>query len=290
MRPASGSLISLLNSQNVYNVADLLTITFWDASVLRLTNSDINLVSGGFTFLTSADNGTVPMFKRGKTRLTVGLEVDSLDVTLLCGQSALLNGTKLVRAAINGAFDGATVKLERLFMPTWGDTSYGSIILFEGNVAGITPSSSQVKLVVKSELESLNVAMPRNCFTPACMNRLYDSACGVNRASLTVTGNLTGVTSVTQLAASSLGQAADYFTLGTLVMNTGPAAGSRRAVKAFSGGVITLSVPLPSLPAIGNNFSIYPGCSRTMAICQSKFSNQTRFRGTPFVPRPETAR
>lgn len=289
MRPASGSLITLLNSLNVYQAADLLTISFWDSTVLRLTSCDMDLVVGANTFLHGSDNGSTPTFKRGKTRLVVGLEVDSLDVVLNCGSTALLNGSKMVLAAINGAFDGATVLLERVFMPTWGDTSYGTVILFEGSVAGVRPSNTKVQLTVKSELETLNVAMPRNCFTPSCMNRVYDSACGVNRASKTVSGTITGTPTQTVIA-SALGQASGYFELGTLTMTSGVCNGSRRAVKIFASGIFTLAVPLPAVPAAGDTFTVYPGCSRTMAICQSKFSNQTRFRGTPFIPRPETAR
>ncbi len=291
MRPASGSLIALLNSANVFHAADLLTISFWDSSVLRLASGDINLTIGANTFLTSKDNGAVPMFERGKTRVSVGLEVDTLDIKLLCGSTATLNGISMAKAAINGAFDGAVVKLERVFMPTWGDTSYGSIILFEGSVAGVQPSSTKIQLVVKSELESLNVAMPRNIFTPSCMNHVYDAACGLAKGTFTVSGTATGTPTVTTIP-SALAQAADYFTLGTLTMTSGASAGARRAVKAFSGGLLTLAVPLPVAPSAGDTFTVYPGCARSFTGAQGcpKFSNTARFRGTPFIPRPETAR
>ena len=290
MKPAGGTLIAHLNSANVYQAADLLTITFWDASVIRLTNCDIELTVSGSVFSSARDNGTIATFKRGKTRMVAGLEVDQLDFTLFCGGTVQLGGVSMAKAALNGSFDGALVKLERIFMPTWGDTSYGTVILFEGSIAGIQPSSTKIQFTAKSMLEDLNVAMPRNCFTPSCMNRVYDLACGLNRATYTVSGTLDTVTNLTTVYDAALTQAADYFTLGTLVLNSGVCAGSRRAVKAFASGTVTLSVPLPALPSVGDSFSIYPGCSRTMAICQSKFSNQTRFRGTPFVPRPETAR
>jgi uncharacterized phage protein (TIGR02218 family) len=291
MKPASGSLTALLNSSTAFLMADLLTVSFFDGSTLRLTDADMNLVVGGNTFKTNTDQGTVePIFKRGKTRCVVGLEVDTLDVTLLCGQTVQVGGISMTRAAMNGVFDGARVKLERVFMPTWGDTSPGTVILFEGAVAGVDPSSTEIRLVVKSELDKLNVAMPRNVFMPACGHVLYGPGCGVVKAAYTVTGTV-GAGATTTSVPSNRAEAADYFRLGVMVFTSGPCAGSRRAVRAYSGGTFTPVVPLPAAPANENTFSVAPGCDHsTGAQGCAKFANLNRFRGFPYVPRPETAR
>ena len=57
MKTASAALVSLLNSQNVYLMADLVTLTLYGGQVLRLTSWDSDLVLGGATF--SAAGGTV---------------------------------------------------------------------------------------------------------------------------------------------------------------------------------------------------------------------------------------
>lgn len=286
MKTASAALVSLLNSQNVYLMADLVTLTLYGGQVLRLTSWDSDLVLGGATF--SAAGGTVPAFTRGKTRITRGLEVDTLDLTLLTGDSAQLLGIPLPQAAANGALDGARVKLERAFLLAPGDTTPGSVWLFEGAVAGVEPASTRVKLTVKSELEQLNAQMPRYLYQPGCGHAFCSAGCGLSRAALQVIGT-TGSGASTTSVPSNRTEADGYFTLGVLAFTSGVCAGARRAVKAYASGRFELALPLPADPAQGDAFTVYPGCARTLAACKA-LGNANRFRGFPFVPPPETAR
>lgn len=289
MKTASGALTTLLAANNVFLMADLYTVTLVGGQISRWADCDISLVLGGNTF-TAAGTGGAPLLKRGKTRCVVGLEVDTLDLELLCGDGAAqLLGIPLVQSAANGALDGARIKLERVFMPKWGDTSAGSIVLFEGNVAGVEPSSTAVKLTVKSELERLNVQMPRHLYQPGCNHAVYDTGCALVKATYTVTGTATGTPTTTTIP-SARAEANGYFNLGVLTVTSGAAAGARRAVKDFTGGTFTLALPLPTAMAPGDTFSVYPGCDKTRGTCNTKFANLGRFRGFPFVPRPETAR
>jgi uncharacterized phage protein (TIGR02218 family) len=65
--------------------------------------------------------------------------------------------------------------------------------------------------------------------------------------------------------------------------------GTKRSLKAYASGALQLFSPLPVAPAVGDTFSIFPGCDKTMATCQNKYSNVVHFRGFPFIPTPETA-
>jgi uncharacterized phage protein (TIGR02218 family) len=286
MKSASVSLVTLLNGNNVFLMADLLTLTLLGGQTLRLASWDSDLVLGAQTF--QAAGGIYPAFTRGKTRVTRGLEVDTLDVSLLCGDSAQLLGIPLPQAAANGALDGARVLLERVFMPTPGDTSPGAVHLFEGAVAGVDPSSTRVKLGVKSELEKLTAQMPSYLYQPGCGHAVYSAGCGLSRIAKTVTGSA-GVGATTTSVPSALGQADGYFDLGVLAFTSGACVGARRAVKRWATGAFGLALPLPAVPAPGDTFTVYPGCARTMAACQA-LGNINRFRGYPFVPPPETAR
>ena len=64
--------------------------------------------------------------------------------------------------------------------------------------------------------------------------------------------------------------------------------GISRTVKSYAGGQFVFILPLPYDPTVGDTFSVYPGCDKTQAVCQSKFNNVARFRGFPFIPVPET--
>ena len=137
MKTASAALINLLNSGVPLIIADLYTITLVDATVLRWTGYDQNLTVGTTTWNTSG--ATVPVVKRGAIRCSRGLEVGTLSITLETGEAVTLYGIPMQLAAHNGAFDGARVKVERAYMSSPGDTTPGTIVLFEGNVAAWTP-------------------------------------------------------------------------------------------------------------------------------------------------------
>ena len=219
-----------------------------------------------------------------------GATVQAIQAIAGVGTCQIDTRVPLVKAAVNGIFDGARVKLERVFMPTWGDTGPGSVVLFEGNVAACDPSSTAVKLTIKSELERLNTVLPRYLYQPACGHVLYGAGCGISRAAWTVSGTVLAGATTTTLP-SARGEATGYFNLGVLVMTSGAAMGSRRSVRAFSGGAFTLALPLPVAPAPGDTFTVYPGCDHSLGASGcARFSNQNRYRGFPNVPRSETAR
>jgi len=297
VKTAPGALISLLNGTNKFLMADLYTITLFDGTVLYWTSADTAIVypPAGQSYACATEAGTtVPLVKRGPTKTIVGLEVDELEITLSQGAGqVLLGGLPLSRAAANGIFDGANIVVTRVFMATWGDTTPGGVVLFSGAVASVEPTSTTVKLNLKSDLDQLLVAMPRNLFSPACTHALFDAGCSLTRASYVVTGTIAGSPMPTANAfATNLTQADAYFQLGVLIMTSGPASGARSAVKTYlnAAGAVTLALPLSAVPVAGNTFSIVPGCDKTQATCLAKFANLVHFRGFPFIPKPESAR
>jgi len=262
-------------------LADLWTITTITGTTLRWTSADIPITAGGYTF----DTG--PLIKRGNTRITSTLEVDTLNVTIETGESVSLGGIPFAHAAANGALDGATVKLERAFMQTWG-TVAATVHLFEGRVAGIDPKHSEVVLQVKSLLELLNVQWPRNLYQPGCNHQLYGNGCGLSRSSYQVSGTATGGTA-TRINWST-GKAAGYYDQGVIVFTSGRNLGARRTIKKSDASGLDIALPLPYAPLSGESFTVAPGCDKTHTTCSSKFNNLTRYRGFPWVPPPETAR
>ena len=289
MRTASGALISYLNTNAVLLVAWCYTVTLQSGAVYRWTGADINLSYGGNTFLCAVDNGTsVPGIKRGAIRHARGLEVQTLTMTLITGQTVQMGGVPMPLFAHNGGFDGARVLVE--WVPQgplgWGDTSLGSVVIFEGAVAEIDPETTAIGLSIKSDLEKLTYPMPRVVFQPGCSNAFGDAGCGIILSSLAVSSAVQSAATLTSIP-SALAQASGYFAMGTLTMTSGVASGARRTVSAFSGGTLTLSTPLPAIPAIGDTFTVTPGCDRTWNTCNVKWANQLRFRGQPWIPAPE---
>lgn len=229
-----------------------------------------------------------PKIVRDRTKSVVGIEVDTMNITLHTGMTDLIQGIPFPQFAVNGGFDGARVQVDRCFMPTYGDTSAGVVNVFTGGVSDVKPSRTGVVLTVSSDLQLLNIPMPRNVYAPACSHNLYDSACGAVKASFgAASACASGSTS--SMLNCALAQAAGYFDTGTITFTGGQNAGATRTVKSYTPGVINLSLPLPFVPVVGDTFTAYAGCDKSQATCNSKFGRLASFRGCPFIPVPEAS-
>jgi len=292
MRNAGGALITLLTNSRHIIVADLLTIAQSNGTITRRTSapSDLTAVSqwdaASHLFASSG-----PHFKRGSTKLVVGMEVDTLNLTLMCNPVAdLIGGVPWPTAAIRGDLDEARIMVERVFMATYGTTSAGTLIVFKGMVGRVEPARDEVRIEVVSDLALLRHPFPRNTYQPGCIHTLYDAGCTLSRAALGVNGAaVTGSTPKAVL--TTLGQATGYFDLGTMTFTSGLNIGLSRTIATFvSATSFSLAVAFPYTVVAGDTFTVFPGCDKKQATCSTKFSNLAHFRGYPYIPSPVTAR
>lgn len=287
MKPASTALQTLLNSKVLFDVADLYKFVLVDGTTILWTTYDTNLL--GYS-------AGVPISRSG-LKLERGTIVGSMTITIGVGDGGvLLNGIRLPLATLRGAFDGAKVEVDRLYMGSPGDTSAGVLKWFYGYVSEPAPSSTELVLTVKSSLEKLNtLRYPRRLTEAQCPYALYDARCGLSRTTYqqldTVNGSVpSGATAVPLLTESGAPHATDFWKLGTIRFTSGSASGLVRSIKSSSGGVVQLAVPLPVDVTNGYTVTLLPGCDKTLNTCTTKFSNQNSFGGFPFVPRPESIR
>jgi uncharacterized phage protein (TIGR02218 family) len=300
---APGALAELLNSELELGCIDLYTFTLPGGLVLRWTSADQAIMVNGTTWLLG------PGLRRSRTRLSVGIEVDSLDVTVYELPADLdseeramqLNGTPLLAYVARGGFEHARLQLERAFLPAADMASLnppiaGTLVWFTGRVAATQGDRTQQQLSIKSDTEQLDVMVPAEVYQPGCSNTLYDAACGVNRDAKTVTSvaNTASDATRTRFGHGLAGNpyVAGYFDLGVVRFLTGLNVGHGRTVKRHTAGStgneITVLQPFPFPIAPGDSFAIYPGCDKTQATCTKKFNNVIRFRGKPYVPAAET--
>jgi uncharacterized phage protein (TIGR02218 family) len=280
VKAASAPLIALLNGGNAFQVCDLYTLTLADGTVLRLTNADVPITFSGNTFATR------PLVTRGKCRTIIGVEVDTLEVSIYPQASNLLTGVIWQQAARQGALDGAWIKVERAFITTW-PAVVGTLVAFYGRVGDVDVLRSEIKFQVRSALELLNIQMPRNLYQAVCLNTLYDTSCQAVKAASTATASVSASPTASGFT-TALGQSPGYFEQGVLTFTSGANVGLKRTVKAFAGGAFTFVSPWPTAPAIGDTFSAFAGCNKTLGTCTAKFGNIAHFRGFPEIPVPET--
>lgn len=284
MRQASPKLIALLDADQ-FIMADLYTITTIQGIEYRYTSYDVNLTVQGNEF--RADG---PIISREGTRLSLGIEVDNLSITIEATENTKFGDVPIAQAFHNGILDGARFKLERIFMDmnTPTDTSAGTLVLFEGRIVEPELNRYEINASVVSDVDNLKLQMPRNLYTPGCLNTLFDSACGLLSADFAVNTTI-GTNSTPNRILCDLSQPQGWFTQGVVEFLEGANIGIKRTVRLHEAGSLILTLPLLKMPEIGETIRVYPGCDKRLDTCTNRFNNRARFRGAPFVPVPETS-
>lgn len=236
---------------------------------------------------------SVPGFHRGTWRCTRGLDSDELEVDILYDGNTRLLGQTPGAFANAGGFDQASVRLDKALAPSWANPVVNGVVnCFVGIVGEVKAGSSKVALTVNNNLLYLNQSFPTNYFLPQCNHALFDGGCGLNASAFAINGAVTAAGSTPGVLAFStnLTQADGWFSLGYLVWTSGSNVGVQCSIATYynANGQTQLIYPLTIAPAVGDTFTAYPGCDKLLTTCQSKFDNQPKFRGYPFVPTPET--
>ncbi len=283
MKPASPALIALLNSSEQFVMADLYTFTLVGGDVLRYSAAATAIVANGFSFVLG------PKFERSKTKTVIGTQVDELDVKIYPEATDLIGGTPWLQAAWQGQLDGALLQLERAFMPSYADTSPGTVALFAGRISDLDCSRTGIDLKCRSHLELLNIQMPRRLWQSSCTHVFGDAMCQFDRASLAASFACLPGSVETQILSNINPTPAGLYVQGTIIGLTGANAGDSRTIAQMANGAVMVKLAFLSPPAVGDQFQLLPGCDRTLATCTNIFNNAVHFGGFPYVPTPESA-
>ncbi len=288
MKTTSTAVLAALNAARAFPDAPLafaecFTFTLSGGTVLTWTNVDLPVTYNGVVF-----SATGPLVHGFKYKANVGLEVDKQQISIAARQTDLIAGAPALYAIRSGAFDGATVQRDRVFLNAIGGTTIGGVMMFHGRVSTVdSVGRTSAQITVASDLVILDYDMPRNVYSATCVHTLYDSGCGIVRGTYSASGTA-GVGSTTVLITTAV--AAAGHTQGSLVFTSGLNANCKATVKSVvAGASLSLMYALPSPPTTGDAFTVAFGCDHTRGTCQAKFSNLANFRGFPFVPPPQIA-
>ena len=294
MKAASTAVINYLNALRadpdaVAIIADCFTFTFISGLVLTYTNADLPIQLNGYTYLANS-----VLVSGLRYKCTTGLEVDKQQITISATTAdTITGGVPFLQALRNGAFDGAEIQRERVFLNSWSpyDTAnpIGSVILFKGRVGTIDSiGRTSAQITVNSDLVLLDLQMPRNVYSPFCQHVLFDSGCGANGGPVKSAYGFAGAVGASStVSLINWTGAAANMAQGTITFSSGVNSGVSANVKSVVAGVsLTLSYPLESAPLTGDAFTAYWGCDHTQATCTGRFNNLPNFRGFPYVPPP----
>lgn len=256
-------------------VAELYTLELRGGTMLYFTTLDADISYRGQTYLANAFN-----LERGPIKTTIGMEVDDVELTIHHGQDETIQGLNFPSFVLNRGFDGAWLTIERA-------RKIRVTPLFKGMVTDAGADITQIKLTLSAPTVLLNINMPHNQYSAGCIWSVYNTGCGLNRAAHAVNGTV-AAGSVRRVVNCDLAQADGFFDLGKIEFTSGVNAGSVRTVRDYVTGAVVLAYPLPSAPAPGDTFTIWPGCDKRLVTCQA-YGNEARFRGFPYMPKKESS-
>lgn len=281
-----GALLALLNSTAASELVwcDLFTLKRPDGSELaRWSGADVPVTVNGTTWTLG------PGIARGRLKRKVGISVDTLEVSLWDAGETVIAGTPLIGYIAQGGFDNIRLEAIRAFKGAADVAVVGTLLDFSGRISQVKPDREAAQLTVRSDIELLDVMVPRDVYQPGCLNTVYDAACGLTKGPLTTAGTAASGTDAARLTFQhTLPAASGYYNLGVVAFTSGANAGISRTVRNHNLVNVTVLSPFPFAVAVGDAFTIYPGCDKKQATCSGKFNNLIRFRGMPYVPTPET--
>lgn len=284
MRPCSATLQTFLLSKAPCAVADLYTLMLLGGQTYYWTSYDQPLTLDGVTYLNVG-----PALTRKQWGIKNTFDVPSLEIQLISTGSDF-NGSNIMKLAHDGLFDGAYLEMNRVIMPSPGDTSLGAPLVFGGRVSNLEITATGIKINVKGDNVVLQQYLPRNIYRYTCLHLLYDAGCTLDRNAFTVTGNVVQAGS-NQIFLNWNGLAPTdptQFTLGYIAFTSGVNTGTIRSILVGSSTGVQLTYPLYNAPSVGDVFSATYGCDRTFPTCSGFFNNAANFRGFPYIPAAET--
>jgi uncharacterized phage protein (TIGR02218 family) len=276
-------------------VIDLYTFTLSGGNAsYYFTTHQVPVKNNGITYQTGL------IIRRGDVQQSLGITVDNMSLTCSPQASAgvQIAGFPFLTAAQMRLFDGARVLWSRLFLDSWTDTVRKKVDFFQGRVNEVNLGRLTAQFDINSDIEMLNVQMPRNLIQKTCLHEVYDPGCGLSRAAFTDSIAVAAGSTVLKVQTAST-RPENYFTFGRLTFTSGALAGIPLAyfVKKYgaTAGSFEFFRPLPAVPSVGDTFQVSAGCNNLLATCSNSnsavgpaFNNRGRFKAMPFVPVPET--
>lgn len=279
------SLIDFVLNNNTFFEADCFEITLPNGSILRATSHQNDLVVGGNTYY-ATKNGK---WERGSTSQDAATKSQTTEMELMlqCDETILFpNSVSTPMFQRAKLFARSKVKLTIAYMDL-NEVIQGSQVQFVGVIS--TPSQESARVTFKCSDYSylMQAAWPRRVFCSGCPFTVFDSNCALDKSSFAVTKTALSGSSGTVIQVSTisaLGNDSLPMTKGYIVPTSGEAQG-------FSIGIVQQldSTHIQLLPfdipiAVGDTFTMYPGCNGTTDACANKFGNLIHFGGQPYIP------
>lgn len=244
-------------------------ITREDSTELGFTDHDQLLT------IDSVDYDSLAGFTPTTVENKSNMSVDNLDVEGQVFPSKITEEDLLA-----GLYDYAEIEI---FIVNYEDLTQGKLVVKRGRLGEVTLNSQMFQAEVRGLTQHLSQTIG-DVFSPSCRAILGDSKCKVALAGFTVSATVSEVVNNQTFKATTLTEAAGWYTGGEVEWTSGNNDSRKMEVKEFASTQVVLALPMGKSIQVGDTFDIIAGCDKTRETCQSKFSNIINFRGEPDVP------
>ena len=240
-----------------------------NGKVMGFTSNDEDLFFDGVTY--EAATG----FEPSVVDTTADMSVDNLDV------EGMLSDDRITEDDIAaGLYDFAKMTI---YLVNWQDLNLPKHIIRRGTIGQITNSQIGFTAEVRGMMESYQQT-GSEVYQKLCRAQLGDSECKIDLAAWQANGVIEKVYNAVAFD-TSLVAAAGLFDYGVITFTSGKNNNAQvEVVTQAATGKITLYLPAPYCPAVGDTFIIVAGCDKNFSTCTNKFQNRYNFRGEPYVP------
>jgi len=283
-------------------LAHLFRVTRLDGTVLRVTDHD-----GTLTFTEGWIDGDTDPFTSENTYSPV----DGWDASNERAEAAM----KRSNIEFRGAIGGSIVTTADLQAGLWHDAAVDEVIVdwmypWLGPIRWKHYRLTDFRFdgdVWMAQCENRMGELHRKVgkvFSKTCWHGFGDSRCGINASASNTTMFSSTVTAVTTNADFKFegtgghtpeDQADDFFKVGHLTWTSGnnkgrsyPVYQSYQKTGSDPGtsddARLVLQYPTAATIQVGDGFTVYAGCDRTLAECSTKWSNLVNFGGFPQIP------
>lgn len=243
-------------------------LTRRDGAVLGFTDHDRDLAFGGVTHA-------------ARTGLEAAEATQELGFAVGGGEVAgALTAAGITEADIAaGLYDDAGVET---WLVNWADPAQ-RLLLDVASIGEIRRVDGAFVAELRGPLHRLEEERGR-LYRATCSADLGDARCGIALSPHAATVQETdGALSL--VAPALAGLPAGYLTGGRVLWTSGAGAGEAVEVRAHRpGGALDLWQRASRGIAVGDAFTVTPGCDKTWSTCRAKFGNGLNFRGFPHMP------
>jgi uncharacterized phage protein (TIGR02218 family) len=244
-------------------------ITRRDGAQLGFTDHDAPLAFAGTSF--AAATG----FTAGEMKSAADLSVDNLSVL-----GALRADSLNERDLAAGLFDDAAIEIWRV---NWAAPDQ-RVLMRCGTLGEVKRGKTAFEAEVRGLTQALNQPAGR-VFSHVCDAVLGDARC--TAAVTPVAGTITAISDNRRFTATgAFVGTAGWYAGGKLTFTAGANAGRAMEVKRYTfanGAVFELWQAMSEAVAVGDVFTVTPGCDHAFATCKTKFANAVNFRGHPYM-------